>query len=133
MKIEDAGHAVRVLEALVEQGDKTILEASTGPWFIECNGWLSQRLPGPSAKGLGAAVTDEELSKGDGNLIAASRSLVPALVEGAKAVLDRYRTTKMGIGNDPLSARLQEAEFNIFYLAKAYAPRMAEAGMKVPE
>lgn len=84
MNIKDPAHAVRVLEALVEQGAKIDLE------FY------------PST----------------------AESMQDALVEGAKAVLEMWYMWKR-----PDTS----CDYWVIALAQAYAPRMLEAGMEVPE
>jgi len=115
---EDPAHAVRILEALVEQGEK------------------HRKYDTPEKRWVG------------------SRPLEDALIEGAKAVLDKWNKvlayqqiaedsiTGRGTPQDAYSTervaetwdnRVGEAAEFICALAKAYAPRMKEAGMEVPE
>lgn len=71
-------------------------------------------------------------------------ALVKALVEGAKAVLERYKSfqnTTAQSYRSVVDKRNQENDYRearygagaiVISLAKAYAPRMLEAGMEVP-
>ena len=140
MKITDAAHAVRVLEALVEQGDEMMGHISPGPWKADIEGsgppdgqWRIIDAPEITV----ATVFQHgffESKDFNPKFVAASRSLVPALVEGAKAVLKFGNQTETIIDGDEVNllSNFQAQNF-VIALAQAYAPRMAEAGMEVPE
>lgn len=136
--VKDAAHAVRILEALVEQGENMHLGSSDGPWALlhtpqdEANpeaGMLETHIN--NAKGETIGYFGEWNNEIDSRLAAIAPSLVPALVEGAKAVL-------RSCGKVPEFGPMNEAynsgkEIGLLALAGACAPRMAEAGMEVPE
>ncbi len=116
MKIKDPAHAVRVLESLVEQGEKVIHGPFPHAPFV------------PSRQPVS--------SYGDDNLERFNKlalSLIPALVEGAKAVLAIYKNPLL-IPEKDFFRGIQSARDEMIYaLAQAYVLRMAEAGMEVPE
>lgn len=99
MKITDPAHAVRVLEALVEQGEMNFQISTTD---------------------IDDVPTLEHLI-----------FMRKALVEGAKAILEMqiipYTDTKIE------SAVAEERGLLALKLAQAYAPRMLEAGMSIPD
>ena len=103
-KLKDPDHAVRICRALVEQGED-----------------LARNNPIPKKE----------------------FHYLIALVEGAKAVLTCYKdawdTNKHGEpGPDDATiaywrGRREQADLTVKDSAQTYAPRMAEAGMEVPE
>ncbi len=105
-KIKDPAHAVRVLEALVEQGDR--IEELTAQLSIkDCSPGLWRMRAG----------------------------MFSALVEGAKAVLGEWERIGELYADDLLvkdGYMLNGQALLLVVLAQAYAPRMAEAGMEVP-
>lgn len=120
-QIKNAAHAVRVLEYLVEEMER--LEKTGGPKNVKLS------LDG-DVEGM--------------RYIGTRYLMAPALVEGAKAVLKRhasfqnttaqsYRSVvdKRNQENDAWEARYGAGAI-VIALAKAYAPRMAEAGMEMP-
>jgi len=138
MNITDPAHAKRVLEALVEQGEKIIQKASDGPWICD------QKFR-PVITGFRDYEVADSNSWEDVPLIASSRSLVPALVEGAKKALARLQNAvnvEFSVSRDDDCEDhekelwlivLQESKEWVVDLAQAYAPRMKECGMEVPE
>ncbi len=151
VEIKEPAHAVRVLEALVEQGEKIMepllfpWDYKFGPFYIddevrkreEC--WDGVTYPAPKeAYGYVRNISRIEVANGDfslvekgnGEFMASSTHLVPALVEGAKAVLKEHKE----ISSDAADwETLGGAERVVLSLAQAYAPRMVEAGMEVPK
>ncbi len=113
MKIKDAAHAVRVLESFVDQMES--MEKIGGPRHVKLS--LDGDVEG--MKFLGARYL-----------------MSPALVEGAKAVLETYKKAKEEWGfceaENP-EGYIYESERMVTALAQAYASRMIEAGLTVPE
>jgi len=132
-KIKDPAHAVRVLESLVERGEELLMGLSDGPWY-----WQNGSLQSSGEYDVLAKPTH---FLHDRPMLAQGRSLVPALVEGAKAVLDEYRKVYILVFDKATAddmAHINQAdeeakEKMLVALAQAYAPRMKEAGMEVPE
>ncbi|KKM94184.1 hypothetical protein LCGC14_1200900 [marine sediment metagenome] len=102
-KIKDHAHAVRVLEALVEQG-KTGMHGMYWKQTGEKTGVIKNHL------------------------------WFDALAEGAKAVLDEYKKVHgERHGSTERGIIYYGYRIAVIVLAQAYAPRMIEAGMEVPE
>lgn len=155
LKVKDAAHAVRILKALVEKGEKLLSATTKGPWWTElrCNMnyvGTGNYHTGDRKEVILASEPEEGSNLQDGGIpeekdadfIAASRSLVPALVEGAKAALEdwakeenifqKLKALKSGFDLDHWDKLEKKADL-ILILAQAYAPGMEEAGMEVPE
>ncbi len=149
-KPDDAAHAVRCLESWVKQGEELFRLATKGPWISE-----KSEMPPIKFGSLGTDrwigecfIYDEKqfsdsLRYGDknavinGNFVAKSRSLVPALIEGIKMVLKELEAIKGMIKKQPYVLRwierLVQTQQIATTLAQAYAPHMAEAGFEIPK
>jgi hypothetical protein len=142
MKITGPAHAVRVLESLVEQGEKMIKDAHPGPFAgITIAANEIQIYRGREYLGQGgivlATIPNITHQWATANLFKTSGSLIPALVEGAKAALKEHEQIDYVKRDDSLSevgkSWHEMSSKYVIILAKAYAPRMTEAGMEVPE
>ena len=148
MKVQDAAHGVRILKALVEQVEKLTKKATWGAWFyFEATAGHGRALSHISSRSRMVLKSgpDGMPTKPNCVLIAASRSLVPALVEGATAALEELRTAEeeeeitRGIQGTPAweLGRVEgchtQAKRSVIAAAQAAAPRMEEAGMEVPD
>lgn len=153
MKITDTAHDVRFLGALVDQGGKISLGGTPGPWERRFEKSACAEIQNKYGVGspneasvFGVATTPSVI---DAEFIAASRSLVPALVEGAKAILQRWKelqhkkmmelphvdekdNRQWNLWNQAWDIRYETHRNAMHDLAKAYKPWMIEAGMEVP-
>lgn len=117
IEVKDAAHGVRILKALVEQGEKQ--EKEVGPKHLE------------------ADLTGEPDTL---KYICMKLTMFHALVDGAKEVLADLQSAKIahklarvGTSHVMTQGRVGGISGAIIVLARAYAPRMKEAGMGVPE
>lgn len=112
-----------VLESLVEQGEELLKKVTPFPACPICKMENGHRWEHES-----------KTSFEDFKLHCWGRSLVPALIEGAKAVLERYKLSSGNKGTTQLGEHyLGGIEHTMMDLAQAYAPKMLEAGMTLPE
>ncbi len=128
-------HALICLKSWIEQGEKLIEESSSGPWTAELKKksteygqdsvWINRH--------MNVMIADVVRGKlqGNGALIAASRSLVPGLIDGMKMLLKKYRLTAKEFGLDHIATRVLRRV--ILDVARSYEPRMVEAGFLVPD
>ncbi len=128
-------HALRCLKSWVEQGEQMIDEASTGPWTSEFKKksteygqdsvWINRH--------MNVMIADVVRGKLQGNaaLIVASRSMIPGMLDGMKVLIEKYKVTAREFGLDGIATRVLRR--TILDVARAYEPRMVEAGFLVPE
>jgi len=148
--------AVSILESLVEQGEKLIIGITKEPWDATPAGKSTEGeqldccIVGPMGQVLCNVFDVDDYDIGELNknesetawantiFIASSHRLIPALVEGAKVVLEEISMTKIQIEEADytgVSGDIWTRAHNrmVIGIAKVYAPRMKEAGMDVPE
>jgi len=85
-EITEIPEALRLLNELVRRGEEMLDDATKGPWEANDRDIVSEQ-------GVVLAETKDVLiatKKGNGRLIAASRSLVPAIVAQAKALIETW-------------------------------------------
>ena len=81
--------ALKLLNTLVERGGDLILGTMAGPWEYK-----GDRIITRESTPENVLVFDTWFDR-DAHLAAASRSLVPAMVKGARAVLDEWETLRV--------------------------------------
>jgi len=126
-EIKDVSEALRWLNLLVEEGERLLINTTLGPWS-----WVKNKvLIGKNNVDI-LEVPEKSIWGGDEEFMASSRSLVPAMVAGAKTVLETYTDLVATDANSPITGNLKyhimSQEKLLIVLVQAYAPAMMELG-----
>lgn len=135
MEIEKVDEAIKLLRTLVERGEKLMEGVTLGPLDADVFGPVAQMFNSEGGEtvaikhlGENAPLADAERFLATFKMFAASRSLVPAMVKGAEAVLDLY-DKHVDVDLDELNAPFGGGIIHTMKaLANAYRPAMVDLG-----
>jgi len=127
--ITEISEALKLLNELVRRGDEIQEDVPPSPWRNDAVGG-NIMTPG-TPKGL--PYPNPIIAQGvhhipNNRFIAASRSLVPAMVKGARAVMDTHEKVSASTHEKDKVYWLECSEWHLVALANAYRPALVELG-----